>query len=193
MRRPFKIFFTLMSLAVVLGCTGLAHADWASLDSQNSSVNFVSIKLNEISEIHSFDSVSGSISDAGKVTIEIEAASINSGIEIRDERMQESLFMVMDYPQITVRAKIKIDALPGGVSRLQFPAVVNLKGVELLMTVDAFVFLDDESVTVSSATPVIVTTAQSGFAEGVATLSDLAGGIAIGGSVPVSFFLSFKR
>jgi polyisoprenoid-binding protein YceI len=193
MLRQHSKFRIMMGAAVMLGCTGLAQADWATLDSANSTVSYVSIKLNEISEVHSFNAVSGSISDSEKVSIQIEAASINSGIEIRDDRMREFLFAVTDYPEITISANIDINAIPSGVTRMQFPAIVTIKNIELPITVDAFVSLGPSAVTVSSATPVIVSTGQAGLSEGVAQLSELAGGIVIGSSVPVSFFLSFDR
>lgn len=193
MQRQRNHLIRLIGAAMILGCTSWVQADWATLDPDNSTVSFVSIKLNEISEVHFFESIAGSISDTREVVIEIEAASINTGIEIRDERMQELLFSVVDYPKITIRAAIDVDALPSGLSRINFPATVRLKGVDLPITVDAFVSLGDSTVTVSSAMPVIVSNTEAGLSAAVAKLSELAGGIAIGGSVPVSFFLSFDR
>ena len=172
---------------------GSAQAQWATLDSENSSVTYVSTKLNDISEIHSFDSISGSISDSGEVVISIDAASINSGIELRDDRQREFLFEVASYPEITITTEVDVDGLSEGVSQIQFPAVVGLKSLEVPVTIDAFVTVTDSSVTVSSAKPVILLAASVGLTEGLAKLAELAGGIAIGGSTGVNFSLSFDK
>ena len=170
---------------------GSAQAQWATLDSENSSVTYVSTKLNDISEIHGFDSISGSISDSGTVNISIDAASVNSNIELRDDRMREFLYEVTAFPEIGISAEIDLEALPEGTSQLEFPAIVNLKGVEIPVTVNAFVSLSDSAITVSSAQPILLYVASVGLAEGVAKLAELAGGITIGGSTAVNFSLSF--
>lgn len=177
----------------IFSCAGFAQAQWATLDSEHSSVTYVTTKLKDISEIHAFDSITGSISNSGEVAVVIDSVSINSMLELRDDRIREFLFKVMDYPSITVSADIDLDALSTGVSNLQFPAAVNIVGAELAVTVDALVSVSDSSVTVSSRKPIVVFASQVGLTDGVAKLSELAGGLPIGGSVPVSFSLSFDR
>ena len=193
MSRKTRKFLSFVGAAVLLSCTTLVQAQWATLDADNSSVTYVSTKLNDISEIHTFDSMSGSISDSGEVTITIDAASINSGIELRDDRQREFLFEVASYPEITITAEIDLDALSEGASQMQFPAVVGLKSAEVPVTIDAFVSVSDSSITVSSAKPVILFVSAVGLTEGVAKLAELAGGIAIGGSTGVNFSLSFDK
>ncbi len=191
MRRQSKKFLTIMGAAAVVACANFAQADWATLDPDQSSVTYVSTKLNDISEIHSFESLSGSISDSGEVTILIDAASVNSNLELRDERMREFLYAVMDYPTIAITASVDLDELMDSETRMQLPAQVDIKGTKFNVTIDAFVSIGSSGMTVSSAKPVIVFASQAGLTDGVAKLSELAGGIAIGGSVPVSFSLSF--
>lgn len=186
-------FLAAITLSVFACYAAVAQADWASLDPENSSVNFVSTKLKDISEVHYFKSMNGAISDEGAVTINIDAASINSGIEIRDGRMKEFLFAIADYPQITISAQVDLAALKPGVSRMEIPATLGLKGSDTAISLDAFVSVTESSVSVSSAKPVILFASQVGLSEGVAKLAELAGGIAVGGSVPVTFSLNFER
>ena len=100
---------SIVGVAALIVAAGSAQAQWATLDSENSSVTYVSTKLNDISEIHAFDSISGSISDSGEVVISIDAASINSGIELRDDRQREFLFEVASYPEITITTEVDVD------------------------------------------------------------------------------------
>jgi polyisoprenoid-binding protein YceI len=192
--------FHLKSKFLAAACAGsffamanLAQADWATLNGDNSSVSFVSTKLKDFSEVHFFETVTGSISDTGSVSVLIDAASVNSGLEIRDGRMDEFLFMAADYPQITITAEVDLDSLAEGMNRMEVPATLSLKDTESAVVLDAFVAVSDSSITVSSAVPTIVFAAQVGLSEGVAKLAELAGGIAVGGSVPVTFSLSFDR
>lgn len=191
MRHQSNKFLTIMGAAAVFACANFAQADWATLDSEHSSVTYVTTKLKDISEIHTFESISGSISDAGQVTVLIDAASVNSNLELRDERMREFLYAVMDYPTIAITATVDLDDLTESETRMQLPAEVDIKGTKFNVTIDAFVSIGSSGMTVSSAQPVVVFASQAGLTEGVAKLSELAGGIAIGGSVPVSFSLSF--
>lgn len=181
------------SVASTLTLASAAKAEWASLNPENSSVTYVTTKLNDISEVHQFQSLAGSVADDGSVALTISADSVFSNLELRDERMKEFLYEVATYPSIEIAAQIDVNALPEGVSSLDFPAVVTLKGRELPVNVQAFVMVSEDSVMVSSAQPVILYAATAGVADGVAKLSELAGGIAIGGSIGVTFSLSFDR
>lgn len=183
----------ILCAATVLCCTSFAQAQWATLDEENSIVSYATSKLKDITEAHWFDTVTGSISDSGQVSVQIDTASINSALELRDDRIREFLYQVTDYPQITVAAQVDVGSLTNGRSRMQFPATVGIMGMELNVNIDAFVSVSDSRVTVSSATPVVVFAAQVGLTEGLMKLSELAGGIAIGAAVPVSFSLSFDR
>lgn len=163
------------------------------LDLANSSVSFVSVKNKDISEVHTFDSFSGSVSDTGAVLIRIDAESINTMIPIRDERMQEHLFSVASFPTIDIRAQVDLGSMQTGVQRMQLPTTVSLVGKDLAVQLDVLVSSSDAGLIVSSTKPVVVHAAQAGLAEGIAKLAELAGGISIGSSTPVSFVLSFER
>ena len=181
-----------LSTALYLVATACAHADWASLDATNSLVSFVSVKNKDIAEVNTFDSVVGSISETGEVQITIDAASVNTGIGIRDERMKQHLFAVANYPNILISAQVDLNSIKQGAQRIQLPASLSLLGGQYDIELDVLVARHKTELTVSSAKPVLINAAQAGLTEGVARLAQLAGGISIGHSVPVSFTLSFK-
>ena len=180
-------------ITVFLGFAQLVHAQWATLDGVDSSISFVSVKNKDISEVHGFASITGSISDQGSVQISIDPASLNTGIQIRDQRMKEHLFAIVEYPEIEISAQVDLDQIQPGVQRLQLPASLSLVGQELPVVLDVLVASTETDLVVSSAKPVVIYASQAGLTEGIAKLAELAGDISIGHSTSVSFVLSFKR
>ena len=79
----------LSASAVLL--TNAAQAQW-SLDNDSSTLSFVTVKADHVGEVHTFDHLTGTIEDDGAVVITIELASVNTMIDIRNERMQAMLF-----------------------------------------------------------------------------------------------------
>ena len=74
-----------------------ANADW-QLVNKDSRLSFVSIKAAHIAERHTFTALSGTVRENGNVELSVDLASVNTGIEIRDQRMRDLLFSVVDFP-----------------------------------------------------------------------------------------------
>ena len=87
-----SIFPKLVILLSALGVMAPAQADWALSDS--SRIGFVSIKNNSIGENNAFERVSGSISASGEVSLSVDLSSVETGVGIRNERLQKMLFEV---------------------------------------------------------------------------------------------------
>ena len=188
MNRLIKIAVT----AIVLAGANVAFAEFATLSSDKSSLSFVTTKVHDIQEVMRFDQLSGSISDDGSVVIRIHANSINTMIPIRDDRMKEHLFEITDFPLITVSAEIDTDSLVG-TSKRKLAATLDLLGEEHSIDLNLLVSVSDNQIIVASVEPVLVSAASLGLSEGVVKLGELAGGIWIGNSVPVSLALTFDR
>ena len=84
-----------------------ASADW-SLNNAQSHLSFVSIKKGDIAEVHRFDQLGGSVDGSGNVTLNIQLASVDTAIPIRDERMREMLFNTKAFPAAELTAKIDL-------------------------------------------------------------------------------------
>ena len=82
-----KLFTTLATAAAFATTATFALADttWTSVADQ-SSVAFGSIKKDVVGEVHHFQKVSGTVSDAGAVTITIDLGSVETNIDIRNEQ-----------------------------------------------------------------------------------------------------------
>lgn len=174
----------------LLANSHLAFAEFATLDNANSSVSFVTTKVQDIQEVMYFEHLSGQISDEGQVEISIDATSINSAIPIRDDRMKEHLFEVASYPEIKVMADIDIASLPV-TGLMQIPATLQILGMEHSLELNLLASVNEERILVASTQPVLVSAGDLGLADGLEILGKLAGGIWIGQSVPVSFALTF--
>jgi len=194
MRIQRQIKHLVLALMLLTPC-GAAWADW-ELDSTGSRLNFVSIKNGAVGEVHSFSSLVGFIGDAGKAEVTIDLDSVQTLIDIRDERMREMLFETVKFPSATIRAQVDPDVLAvaaeGGVVTAELPITLSLHGQEKAMTVPVVIVGEGERrLRVFSAQPVLINAADFGLAEGVAALQKVAGLNAISTAVPVTLQLLF--
>lgn len=175
----------------------LNEGSWA-LDAEASSLSFVSVKAGDVGEAHGFSSLAGSVSPAGKATLTIDLASVDTGIDIRNERMREFLFDVATYPQATVTAQVDpaaFAALKVGESLDQkLDASLELRGIQTAVEAEVTVLrAGPDRVVVSTARPIIIDAGVIELTDGLAKLQELAGLPSISTAVPVTFALSFAR
>jgi len=172
-------------------------SDW-QLDAGASALNFVSIKSGSIAETHHFGDISGSVAEDGTAELLIALDSVETGIEIRNERMREHFFQTGEYPQARLTAQIDLAALtglePGQRTTLPLQGTLELHGVSLPVETEVTVTdLNGERVLVETAQPVLLHVNDFGLADGLATLQDLAGLPSITPVVPVTASLVFER
>ena len=175
----------------------LAQGSW-SVDAAASSLSYVSVKAGEIAEANSFSGLSGSVTPEGAASLEIDLATVETGVDIRNERMRDLFFEVADHPTAKVTAQIDpaaFETLAVGASVTQpLEATLSLKGVEAPVETQVSVTRTGEDrVLVTSTRPVIVDAGALELTEGLATLQELAGLPSITPAVPVSFSIAFKR
>ena len=175
----------------------LVEGTW-SVDTDKSSLSYVSIKSGEVAESNSLSGFSGSVSAQGAANIEIDLATVETKVDIRNERMRDVFFQVADYPTAIVTAQIDpaaFEALGVGQSITQpLEATLNVKGVEApIGTQVAITRTSENGVLVTSVEPVIVYADALELTEGLAQLQALAGLDSITPAVPVSFSIAFER
>ncbi len=183
-------------LALSLLLPTLALAGW-QLDSNNALVSFVSIKNNTIAELHRFDELQGGIDASGKATVNISLASVNTGIEIRDQRLQELLFDTASFPQATISTQLDQQwlsaLLPGQPRALDLDFVVAVHGKQQTISALVSLIIDARgNLHVESMQPILLDAAQFGLIEGIGKLQELAALQAIATAVPVTFAMVFK-
>lgn len=188
-----KLGFLLLALY-----SSVSMAGTLTLDSDASTLNFVSTKNSQVAEVLRFDALQGSVdSRSGKATITIDLASVNTGIDIRDQRMREFLFDTATYPSATYTATVDMSALQalkaGEHAVVTLEGELNLAGQSQALTIDADVNrLADGAYRVATRAPVVLQVNAFGLTPGVAKLQELAGLNSISVAVPVTFSVVFR-
>ncbi len=169
------------------------HQSW-QLDPSNSNLSFISIKKSNIAETHTFSEFDGNI-DGGNATVTIKTQSIESNVDIRNQRMREFLFETGVFPEITIKADVEaaLAKLEVGQSQLiTLPANLSMHGVSKEINLAARISkLSKTRLLVSSSQPVLIRAKDYNMLEGVVKLSSLVNNLAIAETVPVSFSLVF--
>ncbi|GAB3093277.1 YceI family protein [Aestuariicella hydrocarbonica] len=186
-RNSLKTALIASSLLVI---SGVSQADW-SLDNEQSQLNFVSVKKSAVAEIHTFKSVSGTLSDSGQVNVNIDLSSVDTKIPIRDERLLKVLSEAGAFPTAELTGQVDtaaVKALKAGESLTQdISMTLNLHGqtntVAATVKVTA---LTNGNLQVATLQPVIINAADFALVAGVNELKKLAGLPSISAAVPVT-------
>ena len=169
------------------------------VDAAQSSVQFVTTKAGQpgvggISEVQSFKRYTGGMTAAGQVSFDIDLASVDTGVGIRDERMRTMLFMVQATPQARFTAQIDpavARALPAAAfSDMDLKG--NLTLVGQTRPVDAklrVTRLANGALQVATRAPIVVDANQYGMKAGVEALREVMGLNFLASAAPVSFTL----
>ena len=187
-----KVAF-LTSMALLAGS---AQAQW-SLDNSASTLSFVTVKADHVGEVHTFDQLSGSIDDRGNVEIMVELASVNTLIDIRNERMQSMLFETNLFPRAMITGDVDlasfVEMSPGASITAQVEFELDIHGVSNSYNTELIVTRLVNGVVASTSKPIIVTAASHGLVDGVEALREIAGLPSISRSVPVTFNVVFDE
>ena len=84
-----------------------ALADW-TLDAGNSNISYGTVKNDMIGESNTFKTISGYLNNNGQINIDIDLASIDTLIEIRDGRMRDIVFKVSENATAKLRGDINL-------------------------------------------------------------------------------------
>ena len=175
----------------------LTEGNW-ELDAAGSRLTYVSIKAGEVAETNRFPRLSGSVAPDGTASLEIDLASVDTGAELRDERMRDIFFEGADNPKATVTAKLDPAAFAGlavgqSITR-SLKASVIIKGATSDIATEVLVTrVAEDRVTVVPSAQVIISTDMFGLTDELGELRALAQLPSITPAVPVTFMLAFKR
>ncbi|MDY7097531.1 MAG: YceI family protein [Pseudomonadota bacterium] len=177
--------------------SALAEGSWI-VDADASSLSYVSVKSGEIAETNTLSGLTGTVAADGTAALEIDLATVETGVDIRNERMRDIFFEVAEFPTATVTASIdpaSFNALGVGESTVQpLKATLSVKGVEAPVETEVSVTrIAEDRVLATSTKPVIVYADALELTNGLAQLQELAGLPSITPAVPVSFSIAFER
>ena len=175
----------------------ITDGNW-TLDAAGSRLTYVSIKAGEVAEANRFPRLSGSVGPDGTASVEIDLAALDTGAELRNERMRDIFFEVADNPKAAVTAKLDPAAFAGlavgqSITR-PLKASVTIKGAASDILTEVLVTrVAEDRVTVVPTAPVIISTDMFGLTDELGELRALAQLPSITPAVPVTFMLAFKR
>jgi polyisoprenoid-binding protein YceI len=178
------------------GAADTVSSEWI-LDNDASTLSFTSIKAGTVAESHTFGKLVGGIGADGSASLMIDLDSVDTGIEIRDQRMRELLFDTSTYAvagiSLTVPAGVLDTLEPGEQRSATVEATLELHGMTRPVTAQVAVArLGEDRLLVTSERPLLLNAADVGLADGVERLREVAGLPSISPAVPVSFVLLFE-
>ena len=152
------------------------------------------MKNQSVGETHHLDGLSGGIDDSGKVTIEVATESLDTGIDIRDERMLEHLLAAASLAISAQVDTASFDTLGVGETlATTIPVDVSLGSASTEQEAEVLVArLSDTRWLVVSDQPVWLNAESLGLEGGIAALQDIAGLSSIDRTSPVGFRLMFE-
>jgi len=173
----------------------LADADWTLVPGE-SQLSFVTVKGGNTGEAHRFETLSGTVAKDGKASLTVDLASVDTGVDIRDQRMRDMLFEIGTYPQAVLTTSIDPasvrDLAVGAQLRQTVPATLDVHGTKVPLDADLdIVRIAPDKVLVETAKPLIVDAAAAGLGQGVEALRKVANLPEISTAVPVTASLVF--
>lgn len=192
-----KLF--VLSLAFVLSQVtfGAAHEKKSmgemKLDNALSALSFVSIKKGTTAEVLSINNLSGSITPEGNINVVLDLNSVDTKIDIRNDRMKKHLFETSTNPTATITAKVGDKISMAGVSIVEGEVSINLHGTTKTVPVSVAVINTGSQIVISSTKPIIIKAEDYGMTDGIAMLQKLAKLPSIATAVPVNFVLTFSK
>ena len=167
-----------------------------TLAAADSRLSFVSIKNDQIAEVHRFPSLTGSVDAGGRLALEIALDAVETGVPIRNERLRTMLFDTAAHPTAKVSAQVDaaaVQALRVGTSLLvSTPATLTLHGLSAEVPGEFRISrISAKQWRVGTEAPLIVNASAFGLVDGVEALRSIAKLQAISAAVPVTASLVF--
>ena len=184
-----------LTCVLLLLVTQATLADWRLTAA--SKVGYVSIKNNAIAEHNYFSGVTGSLNKKGQLKVSIDLSTVETQVDIRNQRMRDLFFEVMQYPEAVVTAQLDMQELAqvesGAPLELVKPFTLSLHGIESTGEAHLRIVSVGGRAWVSTVRPILISAADFGLEGGVAALRKIAGLEAIAAVVPVSVNLKLVK
>lgn len=169
--------------------------EW-TLSASDSKVSYGSIKNDAFGEVNTFTGLSGTVSAKGDVAVSIDLTSVETLIDIRNERMIKYVFG--DFANAKIMAKIdiaKLEAMkPGDIGTLDVEGVLEFLGQEVEIAAPFFVArLSEDRAVVTTDEMIMISTDDLGVEAGIAQLQKIASLDGITRVAPVTLRLVFDR
>lgn len=185
------------SLVTLSACSDTPGTDW-TLDGEASSLSFVSVKNENVLEASHFGTLTGSVSENGNAHVAAQTETVETFVDIRNERLVERFFQSDQHPQLSVDAQIDLDAFDdletGESMRTELQLTVTLVSTPRTLYADVIVTrAGRDTVIVATAEPVMVDARDFGLGPAVELLEAVAGLDSVSPVAAVSAYLVYER
>lgn len=197
--RKEQIMLRTMLLGMAFATCTAASSSYAAwhVDSRQSTLTFVTAKsaaagTSGIEEVQTFRQVGGSVGDDGKLTFNVDLASVETNIPLRNDRLKTLLFKVADHPQAVFTGAIdarRFESLPvGSIADIALDGDLTIAGQTKPITANLRVVkLAPDELLVGTRSPVLVNLKDYGLQDGVEVLRTVMNLDVLASSAPVGF------
>lgn len=178
-----------------------AHSAW-DIQLADSSLTFTTTKSGAAGvggaiETSRFQKFKGGLDAQGRIQLQIDLRSVDSGIQIRDERLQTLLWKVNVHPTVQFSAQIAPDKLKlinagQGTVPLTVDGQLSMSGQTVPIKAQLTVVSMKGALSVSTREAIVIDAKDFGLATGVEALRAIVGLNFLSTSAPVSFNLALK-
>ncbi|NRB42060.1 MAG: YceI family protein [Pseudomonadales bacterium] len=170
---------------------------WA-LTADLSQINFVSTKKIHVVETHHFNQLAGYIYKDNSAVLTIPLDSVDSNVDIRDQRLKQMFFDTMNFPTAVAMINIDVSELDqmqvGDREEKNLSTSIVLHGVTQHLIAELTVLkISNDQIIVRTKNPILLDVLDFDLQSGLDTLKQLASLSSISMAVPVDFILVFKR
>ena len=191
---------TTFALTASMMCA-TSQAAWR-VDGGQSTFSFTTTKAAKpgaavLQEVQSFRQIDGSVGDDGKLVFDVELASVETNIGLRNERLKDMLFKVADHPRAVFTGAVdmgRVQALRVGASvDMDVSGELAISGEARPLTASLRVVkLADGALSVGTRVPIVVNLKDYGLQDEVEALRVLMNLDVLASAAPVSFTVMLK-
>ena len=199
--------YALCAAALAAACTHMADPSANApapasaayrIDNALSAIHFVTMKAGQagaggIGEVQRFSRFSGGMDGTGRVGFDVDLASVETGVDIRDERLRTMLFNVKATPLARFEAQFDpalIGSLPAhGARDIDLNGKLTLAGQTKPVLAKLRVSRVGADLQVATRAPIVVDANQFGLKPGVEAMREVMGLNFLASAAPVTFSL----
>gem|GEM_PF-343498 len=196
----FKCYPALCALLLLpVNAQGAHHGEGSQqwvLSANESKVAYLSIKKETVGELNHFSGLSGGIAEDGKVLVDIDLSTVETYIDIRNQRMAKHVFG--DHTKATLQAALNMGAVNqlalGATMVMDVEGELSLMGKQIPVEVSILAArLSDTRILLATDEMITVSTKDLGVDKGVSTLMEIAKLPSITRTVPVTLRMVFEK
>ena len=192
-----KIWRVMLFVICLSGSQALLAQSSYTLDAANSSLYFVSTKQTHVLETHHFTDLDGAISANSEASLVINLSSVETGIDLRNDRVRDLLFEVATFSEAVVRLPVDLENLAeqeiGSVQTQSVSAILDLHGVSAALDAEVTISkLSASKILVQNVSPILISAGDYNLTGGIDALRNIANLAVISYAVPVNFTLVFN-